>query len=115
MKAEAKARREAEAGLGSEVTTPMSKTMASTSRLYDAVHQFVSQSATQWQDARHLQTLCWMMVGMLHSQNVHLNGLGVYVHSRANFAQSHQRRFRRWLANRRINVSNPHQALLKQA
>lgn len=115
MKAELKARREAEASLGSEVTTLISETMASTSRLYDALHQFVSQFATQWQDARHLQTLCWMMVGMLHSQNVHLNGSGVYVHSRANFAQSHQRRFRRWLANRRIKVSSPHQALVNQA
>lgn len=89
--------------------------MPPTSRLYHALHQFVSQSKMQWQDARHLQTLCWMMVGMIHSQNVHLNGFGVYVHSRANFAQSHQRRFRRWLANRRINVSSPHQALVKQA
>ncbi len=68
----------------------------------------------QWRDARHLQTLCWMMVGMLHSQNVHLSGFGVYVHSRASFAQSHQRRFRRWLDNRRISVSSPHQALVKQ-
>lgn len=89
--------------------------MASTSRLYDALHQFVSQSATQWQDARHLQTLCWIMVGMIHSQNVHLSSFGVYVHSRANFAQSHQRRFRRWLANRRINVSATHHALVQQA
>jgi hypothetical protein len=55
-----------------------------------------------------------MMVGMLHSQNVHLSGFGVYVHSRASFAQSHQRRFRRWLDNRRISVSSPHQALVKQ-
>lgn len=89
--------------------------MPSTSLLYNALHQFVSQSKSQWQDARHLQTLCWMMAGMIHSQNVHLNGFGVYVRSRANFAQSHQRRFRRWLDNRRINVSSPHQALVKQA
>ena len=89
--------------------------MPSTSRLYDALKQFVSQSQMQWQDVRHLQTLCWMMVGMIHSQNVHLNGFGVYLQSRANFAQSHQRRFRRWLANRRINVSSQHQALVKQA
>lgn len=89
--------------------------MPPTSRLYDALKQFVSQSQQQWQDARHLQTLCWMMVGLIHSQNVHLSGFGVYVHSRANFAQSHQRRFRRWLANRRINVSATHQALVQQA
>ncbi|NEQ27123.1 MAG: transposase [Microcoleus sp. SIO2G3] len=89
--------------------------MPPTSRLYDALHQFVSQSAIQWRDARHLQTLCWMMVGMIHSQNVHLNSFGVYIPSRAVFAQSHQRRFRRWLANRRINVTNAHQALVKHS
>ena len=52
---------------------------------------------------------------MIHSQNVHLTGFGVYIQSRAVFAQSHQRRFRRWLDNRRINVVAPHQALVKQA
>lgn len=30
------------------------------------------------------------MIGMLQSQNVHLNGFGVYVVSRAQVAQSHQ-------------------------
>jgi hypothetical protein len=82
--------------------------MAPTSRLYHALSQFLSQGEIQWQDARHLQTLCWMMVGMLQSQNVHLNGFGMYVLSRARIAQSHQRRFRRWLSNRRISVTAAH-------
>jgi len=69
--------------------------MPPTSRLYDALSQFLSQCEIQWQDARHLQTLCWMIIGMIQSQNVHLNGFGVYVVSRAQVAQSHQRRFRR--------------------
>ncbi|XQQ07607.1 MAG: transposase [Leptolyngbya sp. IPPAS B-1204] len=89
--------------------------MASTSRLYDALNDFLRQSDIVWQDARHLQTLCWMIIGMIESQNVHLNGFGVYVTSRAQIAQSHQRRFRRWLSNRRIDVVSAHHALVRQA
>jgi hypothetical protein len=89
--------------------------MSPTSRLDDALSQYLSQCKIQWQDARHLQTLCWMIVGMIQSQSVHLNGFGVYVVSRAKVAQSHQRRFRRWLSNRRINVISAHHALIGQA
>lgn len=89
--------------------------MSPTSRLYDALSRYLSQREIQWQDARHLQTLCWMIIGMLQSQNVHLNGFGVYVKSRAQFAQSHQRRFRRWLSNRRIDVVRTHHTLIGQA
>lgn len=89
--------------------------MATTSRLYNALNDFLRQCNIQWRDARHLQTLCWMMIGMMQSQNVHLNGFGVYVVSRAQVAQSHQRRFRRWLLNRRIDVVSTHHALIGQA
>ncbi len=89
--------------------------MAPTSRLYDALNDFLRQCDIVWQDARHLKTLCWMMIGMIQSQNVHLNGFGVYVVSRAQLAQSHQRRFRRWLSNRRIDVASAHHALVRQA
>lgn len=89
--------------------------MAPTSRLYDALSEYLSQCNIRWQDTRHLNTLCWMIIGMIESQNVHLNGFGVYVISRAQIAQSHQRRFRRWLSNRRINVIAVHQGLVRQA
>lgn len=89
--------------------------MSPTSRLYDALSQYLSQCKIQWQDARHLKTLCWMMIGMIQSQNVHLNGFGVYVKSRAQIAQSHQRRFRRWLSNRCIDVTTADHALIQQA
>ena len=89
--------------------------MTPTSRLYDALHDFFSQCQSPWQDVRHLQTLCWMMIGIIQSENVHLNGFGVYVVSRATYAQSHQRRFRRWLSNRRIDVMAIHQVLIRQA
>jgi hypothetical protein len=89
--------------------------MTPTSRLYDALSHYLSQCEIQWQDVRHLQTLCWMIIGMIQSQNVHLNGFGMYVKSRAQVAQSHQRRFRRWLSNRRIDVVSAHHALIRQA
>lgn len=87
--------------------------MSPTSRLYDALSHYLSQCEIQWQDVRYLNTLCWMMIGMIESQHVDLNGFGVYVISRARVAQSHQRRFRRWLSNRRIDVMSAHQALLE--
>ena len=58
---------------------------------------------------------CWMMIGMSQSQNVHLNGFGVYIVSRATYARSHQQRFRRWLSNRRIDVMAVDHALMRQA
>ncbi len=52
---------------------------------------------------------------MIQSQKVHLNGFGVYVKSRARYGQSHQRRFRRGLFNRRINIIAAHRAWVKPA
>lgn len=89
--------------------------MTPTSRLYRALQDYLSQCQDIWRDVRHLQTLCWMVIGILQSQNVHLNGFGVHVVSRATYAQSHQRRFRRWLSNRRIDVTGVHQALIAQS
>ena len=56
-----------------------------------------------------------MMIGMIRSQHVHLNSFGAYVTSRAPYAQSHQRRFRRGPCNRRIDIIAAHHALVKQA
>lgn len=39
----------------------------------------------------------------------------VYVQSRATYAQSHRRRFRRWLSNRRIDVLAAHRSLVGHA
>ncbi len=89
--------------------------MTPTSRLYDALNDFLSQSEYQWHDLRHLKTLLWMIVGILESQSIHLNGFGVYVKSRAKYAQSHQRRFRRWSSHRRIDIQAVHQALMTDA
>ncbi|NJN38455.1 MAG: hypothetical protein HC790_06490 [Acaryochloridaceae cyanobacterium CSU_3_4] len=89
--------------------------MTPTSALYDALNDFLSQCQDVWKDIRHVQTLCWMMIGIIQSQKVHLNGFGVYVRSRATYAQSHQRRFRRWLSNRRIDIIAAHHSLVSHA
>ncbi len=89
--------------------------MLTTSRLYHVLYDYLGQERDLWKDSRHLQTLCWMVVGLLHSQSVNLTGFGVYIDSRAQFAQSHQRRFRRWLSNRRIDILSVHHQLITQA
>ncbi len=82
--------------------------MTPTTYLYDALNTYLRQCEIVWRDVRHWQTVCWMMIGMIQSEKVHPSGFGVYVVSRATKAQSHQRRFRRWLGNRRIDVASVH-------
>ena len=71
-------------------------------RLYDTLRVWLG--TVPWRDARHWQTLAWMMVGLLSSGHVALTKWTPYVVGRAGFAQSTQRRFERWLDNRRIPV-----------
>lgn len=70
--------------------------------------------AMPWRDVRHLMTLCWMIVGLINSRHVTLTKWIPYISSRAELAQSTQRRFERWLSNRRISVLHLYGALLKQ-
>lgn len=44
--------------------------MTPTSRLYDALNDYLRQSEYQWRDVRHLKTLCWMVIGILESQSM---------------------------------------------
>lgn len=85
-----------------------------TSRLYDQLCDLLGQS-TQWADRRHLQTLIWMVIGLICSECISLTQWGVYVQSRAKFAQSHQRRFSRWLHNSRIHVQRAYSPLIAAA
>lgn len=50
-----------------------------------------------WNDRRNAQTLAWMVTGLLLSQCPSLPAWVPHVHSRATFAQSTERRYRRWL------------------
>jgi hypothetical protein len=68
-----------------------------------------------WRDERHLQTVAWMVVGLLLSSEIALTKWVPYIVSRAQFAQSTQRRFERWLHNRRVSVLALYGALLQAA
>ncbi|MDD5037507.1 MAG: hypothetical protein PHE55_22495 [Methylococcaceae bacterium] len=82
------------------------------STLYDTLRVWLK--SVPWRDARHLQTLAWMMVGLLSSNHVALTRWTSFGIGRAEFAQSTQRRFERWLSNRRISVLHLYGALLRQ-
>jgi Transposase DDE domain len=77
--------------------------MENTPRLYDTLVYVLSQHA-KWVDQRHLKTLAWMMVGLLQAGWINLTAWAPYVGSRARYAQSTVRRFRRWLDNDKIAV-----------
>lgn len=85
-----------------------------TSRLYHQLHHLLSQPIG-WADQRHLQTLVWMVIGLVCSECINLTKWRVYVRTRAVFAQSHQRRFSRWLHNPRINVHRLYSSLIQTA
>jgi hypothetical protein len=57
--------------------------MTPTAHLYDALNKFFSQCQDIWKDVRHVQALCWMMLGMIEREKVHPSGFRVYVQSRA--------------------------------
>lgn len=88
--------------------------MENTSRLYDALVTLLGQSK-EWADIRHLYTLVWMVMGLIHSGSVNLTKWTMYIHSRAVFAQSKQRRFSRWLHNPRINPQRLYRPLIQGA
>jgi hypothetical protein len=71
--------------------------------------------AGQWRDVRHLQTLAWRVVGLMQAECGQLTAWIPFGHGRAPYAQSTPRRFRRWLAKRRIEVAPLYGPLSQQA
>jgi hypothetical protein len=59
--------------------------------------------------------MAWMMVGLIETGEVSLPAWVPFVSGRAQYAQSTQRRFRRWLGNRRIEVAPLYGPLIEQA
>ena len=88
--------------------------MANPPRLYSELVELGGQPG-QWRDVRHLQTLVWMVVGLIQAECVKLTAWVPFGQGRARYAQSTQRRFRRWLANRRIEVAPLYGPLIEQA
>lgn len=81
--------------------------------LYTALVQALS-CHRGWLDARHLQTLAWMVSGLIQAKTVSLGAWALHVHSRATFVASTIRRFRRFLDNQRIEVDALYAPLLAQ-
>ena len=77
--------------------------MENTPYLYDTLVQVLRQHRN-WIDLRHLKTLAWMMVGLIHSGWISLGAWTPVLMSRAQYSQSTVRRFRRWLDNDTIEV-----------
>lgn len=88
--------------------------MEGTLHLHDTLVHVLSQHRN-WLDVRHLQTLAWMMVGLIQSGKIGLSAWAPYVHSRASYAQSTVRRFARWLHNPRLQVQRLYGPLIRQA
>jgi hypothetical protein len=88
--------------------------MENTPYLYDTLVHVLCQHR-HWRDLRHLKTLAWMMVGLIHSGSISLCAWAPYVVSRACYSQSTVRRFRRWLDNDRIEVHALYGPLMQQA
>jgi Transposase DDE domain len=88
--------------------------MENSPRLYSELVALCGQPG-QWRDVRHLQTLAWMVVGVMQAEGVKLTAWVPFVQGRAQYAQSTQRRFRRWLGKRRIEVAPLYGPLIQQA
>lgn len=82
-------------------------------KLYDALLSFANQAGS-WKDIRHLQVLVWMVMGLIAEGSIHLSSWIDHVDSRAVYAQSTQRRFSRWLHNRRIQAYRVYAPLIRQ-
>lgn len=88
--------------------------MEKSPRLYSELLAVLGQ-AGQWCDLRHVQTLAWMVVGLIETGEISLPAWVPFVRGRAQYAQSTQRRFRRWLDNRRIEVAPLYGPLIQRA
>lgn len=88
--------------------------MEDTPYLYDTLVQVLRQHRN-WLDLRHLKTLAWMMVGLIHAKTISPGAWTPYVLSRAQYSQSTVRRFRRWLENDKIEVHALYGPLMQQA
>jgi hypothetical protein len=88
--------------------------MENTPRLYCELVELVGQHG-KGRDVRHVYTLVWMVVGLIQAGGVSLTAWVPFVSGRARYAQSTQRRFARWLHNKRIEVHILYAPLIQRA
>lgn len=77
--------------------------MPATILVYRQLFDWMRQHC-RYQDLRHLTALTWMVLGLIGSERLNLTAWEAHVRSRAQQAQSYQRRWHRFLVNPRIRV-----------
>lgn len=80
-------------------------TMSATTCLHDQVLPLLRQYS-QRRDLRHLKALAWMVTALVCSGKLSLPEWEAYVPSRARQAQSTERRWQRFMGNRRVRVKS---------
>lgn len=86
--------------------------LENTSHLHHRLIKFAGQYS-KWSDLRHLGVMCWMMVGLIAEGKVNLTKWIDHVYTKAQIAQSTQRRFSRWVNNPRINPAKLYSPVVK--
>jgi len=71
--------------------------------------------ACHWSHRGHLTTCLWMLIALISTGEANLTRWVPYLPCRGWYAQSKQRRVRRWLANARINVHRLYKPLIQAA
>ena len=82
------------------------------SHLHHQLIKFAGQYSP-WSDLRHLGVMCWMMVGLIAEGKVNLTKWIDHVCTKAQIAQSTQRRLSRWVNNPRINPAKLYSPVVK--
>lgn len=77
--------------------------MSISTPLYNQLLSLLSQHS-QYRDLCHLKALSWMINALILSSKINLSEWESYVISRANQAQSVERRWQRFVHNSRIKV-----------
>lgn len=66
-----------------------------------------------WAHLTHLTTCLWMVAALIQTGEVSLTKWAKYMPCRGRYAQSRQRRIRRWLGNPRINVHRLYKPIIQ--
>ena len=88
--------------------------MSISTPLYNQLLSLLSQHS-QYRDLRHLKALSWMINALILSSKINLSEWESYVISRANQAQSIERRWQRFVHNSRIKVKSLYLPLVMAA
>jgi len=92
----------------------MSSTMNGQTCLHDQVYRYLQQGS-EFVDKRHLQVLSWIVSALLGCQRLNPSAWEPYVNSRAEKAQSYQRRWSRFFHNSRVLASRIYAPLVMAA